>query len=378
MKKERVISFAKNIATMLAFLFIFSLIMHFLSYMFIPKKNQMETSYRPTVATGFVKEPANSLDVMVFGHSSVYSGISPMEFWQDYGFTSYVSGETLASLRKVERNLNLALKTQKPKVVVLEVDPVFYKGKSKSDQRSKKRYLKRFKDSALTYDDNESNSAWLYGIGGAFPFITYHKRWLEINKSDFTNFDKVGQFLGRGYSISTKIKPNKKGFTYMTENKDFSVIPENRIKILENIIQKCKDNDIELLLVSVPQASTWSNKRHDAIEKFANERHLTYIDYNVIGPEIGFNWETDTRDGGDHLNSYGAEKISAHLGKVLHDNYDLPDHRNDSAYAIWDKDFKIYEADRQQLFAKAQDKKPDDLEKIKMQAKESAKHFTYH
>ena len=55
-----------------------------------------------------------------------------------------------------------------------------------------------------------------------------------------------------------------------------------------------------------------------------------------------FNWLTDTRDGGNHLNYNGAKKMTKYLGKYLIENYHLMDHRQDNAYNQWNLDYQSF------------------------------------
>ena len=58
----------------------------------------------------------------------------------------------------------------------------------------------------------------------------------------------------------------------------------------------------------------------------------------------------DCYDDVGHLNPDGASKTTAYLGQWLRENFDLPDHRGDSAYAHWDEYLAQYEAHRQTLW----------------------------
>ena len=40
--------------------------------------------------------------------------------------------------------------------------------------------------------------------------------------------------------------------------------------------------------------------------------------------------QTDTYDGGLHLNVYGAEKLSKYFGRILRDKYEVHDRRDDA------------------------------------------------
>ena len=49
------------------------------------------------------------------------------------------------------------------------------------------------------------------------------------------------------------------------------------------------------------------------------------------------------RDKGDHLNASGAERVSIYLAAYLKENYDLPDHRGEEAYASYTQMEKQYD-----------------------------------
>ena len=57
---------------------------------------------------------------------------------------------------------------------------------------------------------------------------------------------------------------------------------------------------------------------------------------------MGIRWEKDSYDGGDHLNLYGAQKVSTFVGDYLSENYDLPSRKKDKAYKAWNKQAKKY------------------------------------
>ena len=75
----------------------------------------------------------------------------------------------------------------------------------------------------------------------------------------------------------------------------------------------------------------------------AGEFGLAYLDLNLLQDEVPIDWETDTKDGGDHMNAWGAEKVSAYLAQYLKEQYGLTDHRKEEGYADWEAALKLYE-----------------------------------
>ena len=49
----------------------------------------------------------------------------------------------------------------------------------------------------------------------------------------------------------------------------------------------------------------------------------TVIDFNMLLDDIDFDWINDTRDGGNHLNDFGAQKVTRYLGEYLKKQYDF-------------------------------------------------------
>ena len=114
---------------------------------------------------------------------------------------------------------------------------------------------------------------------------------------------------------------------------------------MEDIKKMCRENDAELLLVSAPSPCNYNYKKHNALESYAKENGLPYIDLNMKTEELGINWKTDSYDKGDHLNLSGAQKVTAYMAKYLKENYSIPDHRGEKAYQEWEelaKKFRQY------------------------------------
>jgi murein L,D-transpeptidase YafK len=58
---------------------------------------------------------------------------------------------------------------------------------------------------------------------------------------------------------------------------------------------------------------------------------------------MGLDYETDTYDGGLHMNLSGADKLSGYLGDYLMEHYALEDHREDETISqVYEQKYQFY------------------------------------
>ena len=100
---------------------------------------------------------------------------------------------------------------------------------------------------------------------------------------------------------------------------------------LEKIRMLCVKNQAELVLISTPSPANYNYKKHNGLQKLADQYSLEYLDLNLKLEEIGIDWAVDTLDKGDHLNISGAEKVTKYLGDYLSGKYGLTDRRQEDA-----------------------------------------------
>ena len=103
-----------------------------------------------------------------------------------------------------------------------------------------------------------------------------------------------------------------------------------------------RDNGISLVLMSTPSTVNWNTARHNRTQLLAGELGIDYIDLNMGSQRVEIDWATDTCDKGDHLNIYGAQKVTSKLGEILSATYQVPSHANEKAYASWHDAYARY------------------------------------
>lgn len=122
---------------------------------------------------------------------------------------------------------------------------------------------------------------------------------------------------------------------------------------LKRTIELCKNNDIEVLLIDTGyDVSPESKLFAMSIADIAEQYNVNYIDFTE---EDIINFEVDLYSTGEntHVNHSGAEKFSKFLGEYISCNYELEDHRSETAYSNWWLDYDSF-ADSKIEFLKSQ------------------------
>ncbi|HAN50435.1 MAG TPA: hypothetical protein DCP96_01895 [Lachnospiraceae bacterium] len=272
-------------------------------------------STKDSVYDGLDQEKPDSLDVLIIGDSESYTSISPMMLWKEYGITSYAAGQPGARIGETRDVLKYALKKQQPKMVLLETNNLF-----------------RFQSDCRKRDSDLAEMSYQ-----VFPFLKHHNFW--NNKVNY--LCNKGRHAYKGFGVSGKVKSynGKIEGSIVTGNQ----ITGESIKCLEKIREACDQAGARLVLYSAPSPKCYPEKKLAYLKKFAKEQGLTYYDLNKESKLMGIDWNVDTRDSGDHLNTAGAVKTTKYVGKLLEENYDLPDHSKDPEIASsWNKLYEKY------------------------------------
>ena len=119
----------KQLIKALSFMCVLLVLIVASSYMLAPKDNTAEGGIVNPNANGFFSEPKDSIDIAVVGNSDAYSGFSPLELWNEYGYTSYVSAEGHQTVAQSYSQLKKIMKCHSVKLIILETDGFFTRSK---------------------------------------------------------------------------------------------------------------------------------------------------------------------------------------------------------------------------------------------------------
>ena len=333
----------------LSITFVLSLIVLVISSkIFMPKWIDHRMNMMTFIMKGFYAEPKDSLDVIFMGNSDTYRGIDPLVMYHEYGFTSY---NFVAAGQRIWTGYSMfeeSLKYQKPKIILFNTDELYFT-KQTSYGNSSKVYdnmplsINKIKS---VFDSNYKRSI-IVKMAHFLPIFRYHSRYNELTNDDLKYAFYNERYALKGMDMVAYQVPYTGPKDYMTDTGEVMELPEISIEYLDKMVEKCKKENIEFILYHVPSPDSSSYARYMPVKKYADQKGITLLELNYDNKKIGIDWNKDTSDGGDHLNLYGAEKVSIYLGKYLKDNYDLPDHRNEEKYNYWNDDYNTYLIERE-------------------------------
>ena len=325
MKKD----WLKKLAVAVGFTIVFIGSLLLMSFVFTPQDNDPDNGMLDWEAKAVLAEPNDSIDAIILGDSEAYCAFSPLYIWEQQGITTYNCSTSRQTLKYSEELLHDACSKHSPKIVFLETDRIF-------------------------------KSPILWGwvtrqLIPTFSVLTYHNRWKTMSSDevgaqrDYTHVCEL-----KGYKFSVEINPAdaSRYMSETTKSEYVNLINRNYIKKMKAY---CEEHGAKLVLVSTPSTTNWDMKKHNGIAKLSEQLGLEYIDMNLLPDEIPINWETDTRDGGDHMNNAGAEKVSAYIGQYLANTGLFENKKTDGAYAQWNEALSKFNEQKSEAEAEAEE-----------------------
>lgn len=273
----------------------------------------------------------NPHDVIFVGDCEVYENFSPVTLWEEYGVTSYIRGSAQQLIWQSYYLLEETFEYESPKVVVYNVQSMKYS--EPQSEAYNRMTLDGMKPSAIKVDAIKASMTEDEDMISYFiPLLRYHSRWNELTSEDFEYMFTRDKVTVAGYLMRADVKP-------MTKLPTPSALTEPELgdrcwEYLDKMRVLCENNGAKLILIKSPsQWPYWYDEWDEQVASYAEMYGLDYINFLPLTDEIGLDMQTDTYDAGLHLNVYGAEKLSSYFGKILVEEYDLPDHRGDETVA---------------------------------------------
>lgn len=291
----------------------------------------------------------NVVDVLFLGSSHCYCSVINSQLWDDYGIASYslsISGQDIAASYYWLRE---ALKTQKPKVVCLEMGGAVYHGYGVEGNLYRNTLPYHISADYLQMVcgmiDEESGSLQtelnIVDEGDRSSFLTkwpiIHTRYKELQRQDFTGPDTlyIGFSMQPENMESSPFTWARDGLEIYTGDETLEMEEE---KWLRRIIELTREKGVSLCLFLAPMSVTTQDQmRFNYVAELAEEEGIPFLNLVDLRDELRFNTEQDFLDW-QHVNYRGGEKVTAALGRFFKKNYAIEDHRGDNRYELWERD----------------------------------------
>lgn len=294
--------------------------------------------YNSSVET-FYRLERNSVDVLFLGSSHCYCSVDVADLWENHGIAAYslaISGQDMASSYYW---LVEALKTQKPKVVLLESYGGIFHGYGVRGNLY--RNLLAYQPSLNFLQAIRSIAEEEEWKDFALKWPILHTRYRELQREDFLRERPVYM----GYAADFVPQPVE----LRTYNGEETVpIGEEEEEWLCRIISLAKEEDIQLCIFFAPVADEeYTLKKYKYVQDLAESNGVPYLNLLQL---LEIDPDKDFYDWG-HMNYYGARKVTGYLGTYLKENYVLEDKRGLPQYALWDENVKArqHEVTNQEL-----------------------------
>ena len=327
----------KRVAAAVAFLLIIARVFITATYLF------RNVGYDRDHVIGIKEE--RDLDMVYIGGSAAFVYWQPLKAWNDYGFASYNLAVNTIQAESIKYLIKDALKYQEPECFVIDARAFQYYTAEGSEAG-----LRNASDSLdfLSSDRWEMVHDYLghHDIGEEedrpsfyLDIFKYHTNHSALgDKENWRRIDNMGKAAWKGFEWITKYQHLEAPEAFETDTR--AGLLEGDVEALCSLLEFCQEKELNILFVVCPYWITRDHQeKYNTIEDIVASYGFDFLNTNEHYDEVGIDFSTDFYNT-DHVNCYGAEKYTAFLGKYIDDHYNLPDHRGESEYAEWDKDFK--------------------------------------
>lgn len=272
----------------------------------------VRSSYGATWAA-YLAEPKDSLDYLYLGSSYAYCDVDPACVYAESGLSGYVMAGPGQTLSQTYWYLREALKTQTPRLVLLEATALHFEKYEAYSQINVGYMPAGLNKLGAIFTAAEPELR----LGLLFDLYFYHSRWSEVT-------------LGEVLRALRGAEPDPlRGFTPVTGTADVSAGGQDRAPQSDAVYQEnladllriaglCAESDISLAVVFHPTYSQLPPATRQAVQADLQEKapEVAFYDWSEDGKRMGLDPARHYYDPG-HLNRDGAEVFSHWLGSFL-------------------------------------------------------------
>lgn len=331
----------QHLVKAVSFILIFTLLLTGVSYI-VRTNGHVKNRF-----AGFYSEKKDSIDVIICGGSTAGTSFAPGYIWGKYGITSYPVSSNTQRPKAIRYLLEETLKTQSPKLAVIELRMFTYKDEVlKTDEAHIREVTDNMKYSFHRFKTVKNLTDGVEGFENKlsyyFDIIKYHSNWAmfffpeEWQKITYSKPD-----LHKGFEHHTDIMYFDNEEIGYEPTDDRMPIPSEQEAQIQELMDFLKENNMEAVFVATPYLYDYEKEYYammNYLKDIVQQEGFAYMD---LMDYADLDCTTDYLDGG-HCNILGAYKCSDVLGKFISENYDFKDKREQAGYESWDKSFDAF------------------------------------
>ena len=281
------------------------------------------------------RQEPDSIDVLAVGTSLVYAGVNTNVLWEEYGIAAYNLCSAEQPFWVSYYTIREALKTQHPRVILLDAKPSIYT----------REYTPHGRIILSTYGiaglENRIGAMLACvetpqeAVGYMLGLPEVHSNYQSLTPLDFCIPPDNG---GRGNAWKGFIEMNdveaheRPSLVYNSMQRNMNARQEEYAR---KIFELAQQEGIELMLIGMPNPDyAHDHMYYNALWALAEEYGISGINYNDPSLRFGLRYSSDFADW-QHLNVKGSVTFSRKLGADLMERYDLPDRRGDARYGSY-------------------------------------------
>lgn len=284
----------------------------------------------------FYELPEDSVDVLFLGSSHAYCGFNTGVLWREHGIPSFVLAGSQQPMWNSYHCLLEALKTQKPKLVVLEGYMTYIDTPYRDDSMVIRNTfgMKMSKNRIEAIKASAPKENWL---GFFLAYTQYHTRYNDLKMEDVLPYQGKSWYKDwKGTTLKDNVQ--EFGIPDILNVTQCDPLQERTEEYYRKIMELCREANIPLLVAVAPYVTTPEKQaRFNRAAEIAEEYGVPFVDYNRKYKEFGMDFAKDMADEG-HLNAAGGAKFTAALAEYILENYALEDRRGDARLSTWDAD----------------------------------------
>ena len=295
--------------------------------------------------------PKDTVDAIYIGSSGVDRYWMAPKAYEEYGMTVYPLAADAMPPWIYTSVIEYALEYHDPKLVIVDVRSYSQSISANAMDVRARRVLDAmapfsrvwfgtaFKAMSTIHKADPERS--LFDVSLLLSFVRYHSKW-EGATLDFFK-DNLGKYVHKynGFFVNSRLSRKVEIQRFQQHSEERSPAEEIMVEAFYELLAYTEKKGLELLFVDTPQMqqpqeASRSNYMYDLIAQEGCECLHWFTDRTDGSFSIPLDPEKHFYNAG-HVNFEGAEIFTEYLAAYLHENYQLPDRRQDNrAKPYWD------------------------------------------